>query len=73
MAQTFKVLAIWDPATELYVSESEVPGLVIEVESFEEFVAAVEDLAPDLLQANLPEAPRPYTFEIEARRTLEVA
>jgi hypothetical protein len=72
MTQVFKVLAIWDPATELYVSESEVPGLVIEVESFEEFVAAVEDLAPDLLQANLPEVPRPYTFEIEARRTLEI-
>jgi Domain of unknown function (DUF1902) len=73
MTQAFKVLAIWDPATELYISQSEIPGLVVEVESFEEFVAAVEALAPDLLQANMPEAPRPYSFEIEARRTMEIA
>jgi hypothetical protein len=73
MTQAFKVLAIWDPATELYISQSEIPGLVVEVESFEEFVATVEALAPDLLQANLPDAPRPYTFEIQAQRMIEIA
>jgi hypothetical protein len=73
MTQIFKVSAIWDPAVGIYVSESEVPGLVVEAETFEEFIATVEALAPDLLQANMPEARRPYEFEILAQRTMEIA
>jgi Domain of unknown function (DUF1902) len=72
MVQPFKVLAIWDPSLEVFVSESDVPGLVIEAETFEEFVASVEELAPDLLQANMPEAQRPFEFEIVAHWTMEI-
>lgn len=72
MGQTFKILAIWDSSLGVFISESNIPGLVIETETFEEFMAMVEALAPDLLEANLPEALRPLMLEIHAHRMLEI-
>ena len=68
MDQTFKVAAIWDTEAKVFTSQSDIPGLVIEAGTFEEFVALVEDLAPEILAANLPQAKRPYHFDIQSHR-----
>jgi Domain of unknown function (DUF1902) len=53
MQQNFKVTAIWDPEAEVFTSTSNIPGLVVEAETFEEFVSLVEALAQDMLEANM--------------------
>jgi Domain of unknown function (DUF1902) len=70
---TFKVEAHWDPEAGVFFSQSDIPGLVIESATFEEFVALVEVLAPQMLEANLPAAKRPFQFNIESHRSLAVA
>jgi Domain of unknown function (DUF1902) len=73
MKQNFKVTAIWDVEAKVFTSTSDIPGLVVEAETFEEFVSLVEALAPEVLEANLPGARRPFLFDIELHRTLAVA
>jgi Domain of unknown function (DUF1902) len=73
MNQKFKVTAIWDPEVKVFISESNIPGLVVEAYTFEEFVSLVEALAPEMLEANMPSAKRPFLFDIELHRTLAVA
>jgi hypothetical protein len=69
----FKVSAIWDDDAKVFTSESNIPGLVIEAETYDEFVELVEALAPEMLEANLPLVPRPYHVDIDSHRTLAVA
>ena len=45
----------------------------MEADTFEEFVSLVEALAPEMLEANMPSAKRPFLFDIELHRTLAVA
>jgi hypothetical protein len=73
MAQRFKVTAIWDPEAKVFTSQSEIPGLVIEADTFEEFVELVEALGPEMLEANVPQAKRPFLFDVQSQRMLEVA
>jgi Domain of unknown function (DUF1902) len=58
MKQNFKVTAIWDSEAEVFTSTSNIPGLVVEAETFEEFVSLVEVLAPAMLEANMPTVQR---------------
>jgi Domain of unknown function (DUF1902) len=73
MKQKFKVTAIWDPEVKVFTSDSNIPGLVVEADTFEEFVSLVEALAPEMLEANMPIAKRPFLFETELHRALVVA
>jgi hypothetical protein len=73
MARTFTVTANWDAEARVFTSQSDIPGLVIEAETFEELVSLVEALAPEVIAANLPDEPRPYTVKVETRRDLAVA
>jgi Domain of unknown function (DUF1902) len=73
MAKVFKVKAVWDHDAGVFYSQSDIPGLVVEADTFEAFVCLVELLAPEMLEANAPEITRPYRFEIESHRVLEVA
>jgi Domain of unknown function (DUF1902) len=73
MTTPFKVLAIWDDEAKVFTSQSDIPGLVVETETFEEFVGLVEALAPEMLADNLPAAKRPFVFNIELHRVLAVA
>ncbi|MFN0192189.1 MAG: DUF1902 domain-containing protein [Aestuariivirga sp.] len=73
MADVFHVSATWDPEANVFVSQSDIPGLVVEAETFEELVALVEAFAPEVIEANLPGASRPYTVKIETSRELAVA
>ena len=73
MQKSFRVTAVWDPEAKVFTSTSDIPGLVVEAETFEEFVSLVEALAPDVLETNLPKAKRPYLFDIQSHRALAVA
>lgn len=73
MKQNYTVTAMWDDEAKVFTSSSNIPGLVIEADSFEEFVSLVEQLAPEVLAANVPDSERPYVFEIDSHRTLAVA
>jgi hypothetical protein len=73
MTQSFKVTAVWDHEAKVFTSSSNIPGLVVEADTFEEFVSLVEALAPEMLAANLPQVKRPYHFDIESHRSLAVA
>ncbi len=70
---TFNVTATWDPEAEVFCSQSDIPGLVVEAETFDEFVEIVRALAPDMIAANLPDHPGPYSIHVEARRNLVLA
>ena len=69
----FTVTATWDAEAGVFTSHSDIPGLVVEAETFEELVALVEALAPEVIAANVPSATRPYTVKVETRRELAMA
>jgi Domain of unknown function (DUF1902) len=73
MMSNYNVFAIWDDEAKVFTSQSNIPGLVVEADSFEEFVELVEVLAPEVLSANVPGAKRPYQLNIQSQRILEVA
>ncbi len=73
MPQTFIVTAQWDDEAKVFTSTSDIPGLVVEADTFEEFVSLVEALAPEILEANLPHVKRPYHLDIQSHRSLAVA
>lgn len=73
MPKAFTVTANWDAEAGVFTSQSDIPGLVVEAETFEELVELVQALAPEVTAANLPDAPRPYRVNVETRRELAVA
>ena len=73
MIKKYDVYAIWDDEAKVFTSQSNIPGLVVEADSFEEFVDLVEALAPVVVTANLPDAKRPFKLNIQSQRVLEVA
>ena len=54
MAGAFVITATWDAEAGVFTSQSNIPGLVVEAETFEEFVQLVQTLAPEIIAANLP-------------------
>jgi 2'-5' RNA ligase len=72
-SKAFRVTATWDPEAGVFTSESDIPGLVVEAESFDELISLVEALAPDVIAANMPDEIRPYRVHVEMRRDLAVA
>ena len=50
MRKTFHVEARWDAEAKVWVSKSNVPGLVIETATLAEFEALIRALAPELLR-----------------------
>ena len=54
VSDTFYVKAKWDEEAEVYYSETNVPGLNIEANTLKAFLELAEDLAPQMLEANLP-------------------
>ena len=73
MPKSFLVTATWDAEARVFTSQSDIPGLVIEAETFEEFVELVRGLAPEVIAANLPNAHGPHRLRIETRFDLAVA
>ena len=73
MQKPLTVTAIWDAHARVFTTESDIPGLVVEADTFEELVDLVEGLAHKVIAANLPNAVAPFTVRIETRRELAVA
>jgi hypothetical protein len=69
---SFTVAAIWDGEAGVFYSQSDIPGLHVEAASFDEFVALVRELAPEMIADNLPAATGPFAIRVEGRRDLVV-
>ena len=64
MSQSFYVKAIWDPEAEVWCSQSDIPGLVLETATLAEFESLARHFAPELLAENLGiHGPVPIRFE----------
>lgn len=53
MTEPFYVKAIWDPEAAVWVSESNILGLVVKTATLAEFEAMARQFAPELLAENL--------------------
>ena len=73
MARAFTVTAVWDSDAEVFTTESDIPGCVVEAGTFEELVDLVRSLAPEVVAANVPDAPTRFRVQIVTRRELAVA
>ena len=58
MSKSYYVEAVWDAEAEVYVSKTNIPGLVVEAATQTEFFEIAHELAPELLRANLPPSGR---------------
>jgi hypothetical protein len=76
MQSNYYVKAIWDPEASVWISETDVPGLVIEANTLSEFESLMVELAPEMLALNVGGGARqPFSldFTAQARRELIVA
>jgi len=71
MSDAYHVEAEWDAEAGVWVSSSNIPGLVVEAETLTEFVQIVQDLAPSLLSENLGITGR-VPFELRAQGAIEL-
>ena len=53
MSERYHVQADWDAEAGVWISSSNIPGLVVEAETLAEFVELAQALAPELLMDNL--------------------
>jgi hypothetical protein len=73
MTNVFTVSAVWDPEAEVFVTVSDIPGLVVEAGTFEELVDLVGSLAPEVIAANVVAELAPSKIQIVTTRELAVA
>lgn len=75
MRETYYITGAWDAEAGVWVSESNIPGLVVEADTLGEFEALVLALAPDMLAENegIHNASVPVDFRIQGTRQLAVA
>jgi hypothetical protein len=69
----YYVEAIWDAEAEVFVSQSNVPGLVVEAASLDEFMQTVRELTPVLLDANDPAHAGQHSIRSRIRGELALA
>lgn len=66
MTEPFYVKAIWDPEAEVWTSQSNIQGLVLETATLAEFESLAKHFAPELLAENLELSGEvPVRFEAE--------
>jgi hypothetical protein len=71
MSQRFHVQARWDPEADVWISSSNIPGLVLEAGTLDEFIELVGAWAPEMLADNLG-IKGPVPVEVRANRTLKL-
>lgn len=71
MSERYHVQADWDAEAKVWVSSSNIPGLIIEAATLPEFVELVQALAPEMLADNLG-IQGPVPVEFRATETLEL-
>jgi len=74
-ALTHYVKALWDAEAEVWRSESDIPGLVIEADTLNAFDGLMMTLAPEMLAENcgVHGATVPFDFQVFERREVAVA
>jgi hypothetical protein len=72
MSTAYHVQATWDAEASVWVSSSNIPGLVVEAADLSEFVDLVQALAPELLADNLGLTGH-VPVELRANGTLDLA
>lgn len=73
MKDTYFVRAVWDPEASVWISETDIPGLVIEANTLTEFESLVFELAAEMLAANAHLQPHGVSVDFSAQRQLELA
>jgi Domain of unknown function (DUF1902) len=75
MQNAYYVKAAWDAEAKVWCSESNIPGLVIEACTLDEFDALMMELAPEMLGENLGvhDVNVLFDFQIFERRVVAVA
>ena len=75
MLPTYYIKAVWDPEADVWCSETNVPGLVVECATLAEFEDVATSLASELLAENedLHGVSVPFSFSAESVRQLKVA
>ena len=75
MQHTYHVKAIWDPEASVWISETDIPGLVIEADTLAEFESLLESLGPEMLAENsgIHNAKIRVEFSASSERELNVA
>jgi hypothetical protein len=75
MSKSYYIAAAWDPEAGVWVSDSNIPGLVVEADSLGEFEQLVMTLAPEMLAENegIHNARVPVDFRVQGIRELAVA
>jgi hypothetical protein len=70
--RAYHVEAVWDAEAGVWVSSSNIPGLVVEAATLSEFMDLVSVLAPELLAENLGLSGK-VPLELRANGTIELA
>ena len=75
MQKSYYIKALWDPEAEVWYSESDIPGLVIEAYTLGEFEKLMMQLAPEMLAENVGvhDVNVPFDFQVFERREVAVA
>jgi hypothetical protein len=75
MAHSYFVKAVWEPEARVWISDTDIPGLVIESDTLAEFEALMMRLAPEMLAENvgLHDASVAIDFQVSDRREVMVA
>lgn len=60
--KSFTVTAFWASDAEVFTTESDIPGLIVEAAASEKLVDLVRSLAPEVIAANVPGARAPTRF-----------
>lgn len=72
MSEPFYVKAFWDDEASVWWSESNIPGLVLQTETLEEFQELILHFSPELLATNL-NIHEPVTIRFESSREMDLA
>jgi hypothetical protein len=73
MKPSYYVKAIWDPEASVWISETDIPGLVIEADTLGEFESLMVELAPQMLKANHEDHIANVPLVFSAHRELAIA
>ncbi len=75
MQSTYHVKAIWDSEASVWISETDIPGLVIEADTLAEFEDLLQSLGPEMLAENsgIHNATVRVEFSASSERELTVA
>ena len=65
MKSSYFVKALWDAEASVWISETDIPGLVIEADTLAEFETLLAELGPEMLAANENVGPVGASFGVQ--------